>query len=80
MHSMPLRIRVSNSRGVDELLAYLRSLGADVRRDGDGVTVRRRHQVVSGEPPTQDRMELEFIVRVWATQRPGTAFEVEEAA
>jgi hypothetical protein len=80
MHSMPLRIRVSNSRCADELLAYLRSLGADVRRDRDSVTVRRRHPVVPGEPPVQDRIELEFIIRVWAAQRPGTAFEVEEAA
>jgi hypothetical protein len=80
MQSMPLRIRVSDSRCADELLAYLRNLGADVRREGECVTVRRRHPVVAGEPPTQDRMELEFIVRVWAAERPGTAFEVEEAA
>ena len=80
MRPMPLRIRVSNDGCVDDLLAYLRSLGADVRRDGDSVTVRRRHPVVSGEPPSQDRTELEFIIRVWAAERPGTAFEVEEAA
>ena len=80
MRSMPLRIRVSDSRCADELFAYLRNLGADVRRDANGVTVRRRHPVVFGEPRTQDRTELEFIVRAWAAQRPGMAFEVEEAA
>jgi hypothetical protein len=42
--------------------------------------VTRRHPVVAGEPPTQDRMELEFIIREWATHWPGTDFEVEEAA
>jgi hypothetical protein len=80
MHSMPLRIRVSNSRRADELFTYLRNLGADVRRDGAAMTVTRHHPVVPGEPRIQDRMELEFIVRVWAAKRPGTAFEVEEAA
>jgi hypothetical protein len=28
----------------------------------------------------QDRMELEFVLREWATHQPGTTFEVEEAA
>ena len=80
MSSVPLRIRVSESARVDELLTYLRGLGADARREDDAITVRRRHRVLEGEPPTQDRMELEFVLRVWATERPGTAFEVEEAA
>ena len=77
---MPLRIRVTGSARADDLLAYLRSIGADARREGDAITVRRRHRVVEGEPPTQDRVELEFVLRAWATRRPGAAFEVEEAA
>ena len=80
MNAMPLRIRVSVSARADELLAYLRGLGADARREGDAITIRRRHPVLEGEPATQDRTELEFILRAWATQRPGTVFEVEEAA
>jgi hypothetical protein len=77
---MPLRIRVSGPARADDLLAYLRSLGADARREGEFITVIRRHRVLAGEPPFQDRMELEFVLRTWANQRPGAAFEVEEAA
>jgi hypothetical protein len=80
VNGMPLRIRVSGSARADDLLAYLRSLGADARREGDAITVRRRHRVLEGEPPAQDRMELEFVLREWATHQPGTTFEVEEAA
>jgi hypothetical protein len=71
---------VRGSARADDLLAYLRSLGADARREGDAITVRRRHRLLEGEPPTQDRVELEFILREWASHQPGTAFEVEEAA
>jgi hypothetical protein len=80
MNGVPLRIRVSGSSRADDLLAYLRSLGADASREGDAIRIRRRHPVLEGEPAGQDRMELEFILRAWATQRPGTVFEVEEAA
>jgi hypothetical protein len=78
--SMPLRIRVSDPVRADELLDYLRHLGADARREGEAIKVWRRHPVLAGEPPTQDRIELEFILRAWANGRPGTVFEVEEAA
>lgn len=78
--SMPLRIRVNGSAQADELLAYLHRLGADARREGEAIIVRRRHRVLEGEPAVQDRMELEFVLRTWATGRPGAAFEVEEAA
>ncbi len=77
---MPLRIRVRGTARADDLLAHLRNLGADAEREGEAVTVRRRHPVVPGEPPVQDRIELEFIVREWALHWPGTDFEVEEAA
>ena len=77
---MPLRIRISDSARADDLLTFLHSLGADARREGKTVTVTRRHPVVAGEPPGQDRMELEFVLRAWASGRPGTDFEVEEAA
>jgi hypothetical protein len=77
---MPLRIRVSGCTRADELLAYLRSLGADAAREGQAVVVTRRHPRLAGEPPDQDRMELEFVVRMWATTRPDAEFEVEEAA
>jgi len=77
---MPLRIRVSGSARADDLLTYLRSLGADARREGEAITVRRSHPVTEGEPPVQDRIELEFVLREWATHQPGTSFEVEEAA
>jgi hypothetical protein len=80
VNGMPLRIRVTGSARADDLLAYLRSIGADARREGDAITVRRRHRVLEGEPPMQDRVELEFVLREWATRQPGTAFEVEEAA
>lgn len=77
---MPLRIRVSGSACADELLAYLRRLGADARREGETITVRRHHPHVRGEPASQDRIELEFLLRAWAGNRPGTNFDVEEAA
>jgi hypothetical protein len=77
---MPLRIRVCGSARADDLLAYLRSIGADARREGDAIAVTRRHPVVAGEPPRQDRMELEFVLRTWALGCPGAAFEIEEAA
>jgi hypothetical protein len=80
VNGMPLRIRVRGAARADDLLAYLRSLGADARREGNAITVRRRHRLLEGEPPTQDRVELEFILREWASRQPGTAFEVEEAA
>jgi hypothetical protein len=80
MNGMPLRIRVRGSARATDLLAYLRSVGADARCEGDAITVRRRHPVIEGEPPMQDRMELEFVLREWATHQPGTAFEIEEAA
>jgi hypothetical protein len=78
---MPLRIRVTGSAIADDLLAFLRQLGADAHKEGASVYVTRRHDRASAEPPEQDRMELEFVVRVWASQRRGhTAFKVEEAA
>ncbi len=77
---MPLRIRITGRAGEDELLAYLRTLGAEARREGDTITVSRSHEVLEGEPPCQDQMELEFVLRVWASQRPGVNFVVEEAA
>jgi hypothetical protein len=80
VNGMPLRIRVRGSARAVDLLTYLRSVGADARREGDAITVRRRHPVIEGEPPMQDRMELEFVLREWATHRPGAAFEIEEAA
>lgn len=76
---MSLRIRISGSARADDLLTFLRGLGADARQEGETVTVIRRHPVVAGEPPHQDRMELEFVLRAWASARPGTNFEVEEA-
>jgi hypothetical protein len=79
MKTIPLRVRVSGSAHLEDLLAYLRRLGADARREGDAITIRRRHPVLEGEPAGQDRMELEFVLRVWARQRPGTVFELEEA-
>jgi hypothetical protein len=78
--AMPLRIRVIGQPRAGDLLAYLRSMGADARQEGNVVTVSRRHPVVEGEPPFQDRMELEFVLRAWANQWPGARFEVEEAA
>ena len=76
---MPLRIRVPSSH-VDDLLRFLRSLGADARKERGAIKVVRRHPVVSGEPAHQDRMELEFIVNAWAREHPGMDFEIEEAA
>jgi hypothetical protein len=77
---MPLRIRVNSAARADELLAYLRRLGADASREGVTVIVTRRHPRIAGEPPDQDRMELEFILRTWTSTRPDSTFEVEEAA
>ena len=78
---MPLRIRVTGSAVADDLVAFLRELGAEARKEGANVYVTRTHRRASAEPPEQDRMELEFVVRVWASQRRGhTAFKVEEAA
>jgi hypothetical protein len=78
---MPLRIRVTGSAVADDLVAFLRQLGADARKEGASVYVTRRHRRAPAEPPDHDRMELEFVVRVWASERRRhTAFKVEEAA
>jgi hypothetical protein len=78
---MPLRIRLPNSAFADDLFDFLLQVGADVRRVGHVVYVIRRHPVVAGEPPDQDRVELEFVTRLWS-ERTGAdpEFEVEEAA
>jgi hypothetical protein len=77
---VPLRITVSSPRGAADLLAYLRDLGADARRESaKAITVRRRHAVVPGEPAHQDRLEMEFVLRAWARHRPDARYEVEEA-
>ena len=76
---MPLRIRV-DAKWRDELLWYLRSLGADVRRESDAIVVRRTHRALPGEPLTQDQIELEFVVRGWASGRPDVTYEIERAA
>lgn len=77
---VPLRITVSTPRGAAELLAYLRDLGADARRESArAITVRRRHAVVRGEPAHQDRVEMEFVLRAWAQHSPNARYEVEEA-
>lgn len=78
---MPLRIRVTDSAVADELARFLNGLGADARTEGASVIVTRQHPPQPGEPPEQDRMELEFLVRVWASQRSRPAvFEVDQAA
>jgi hypothetical protein len=77
---VPLRITVSNAARAAELLAFLRELGADARRESDNaITVARRHAVVPGEPPYQHRVEIEFVVKAWARQRPDAQYEVAEA-
>ena len=77
---VPLRITVSSAARAAELLAFLRELGADVRRESDNaMRVTRRHAVVPGEPPYQHRVEIEFVVRAWARQRPDAEYEVAEA-
>ena len=76
---MPLRIRVSGSARADELLAYLRGLGADAHREDDAINVRRSHAPLRGEPASQERIELEFLLRTWAGAHPGTEFVIEEA-
>jgi hypothetical protein len=77
---VPLHIKLT-SGSADDLLDYLRQLGADARRSGpDDILVVRRHARVPGEPEVQDRMEMEFIVRWWARNRPGAAFRIDEAA
>jgi hypothetical protein len=77
---MPLRIRVSDAARAADLFAFLRGIGADASREGETITVTRRHVPVAGEPPHQDRVELEFIVRTWANMRPDIEFEIDEAA
>ncbi|HYY33431.1 MAG TPA: hypothetical protein VE693_07590 [Gaiellaceae bacterium] len=78
---MPLRIRVRSGAVADELCSFLDELGADVRKEGTTVVLVRRHPPIFGEPPEQDRMELEFVLRVWASQRARPAdFEIDEAA
>ena len=78
---VPLRIKVSSPARAADLLAFLRGLGADVRRDAaTALTVTRRHDVVPGEPAHQDRLELEFVLQVWAQENRGARYEIEEAA
>jgi hypothetical protein len=78
---MPLRIKLSSAGRATDLLAFLRRLGADAHSEtATAITVTRRHAVVPGEPPTQDRTEIEFVVRAWARDHPEAEYEVEEAA
>jgi hypothetical protein len=78
---VPLRIKVSNAVRAAELLAYLRGLGADASRESErAITVTRQHALVPGEPWYQDRVEIEFVLRVWASHHPDARYEVEEAA
>lgn len=76
---MPLRIRVP-ARWVDELLAYLRELGADAWKERNTIVVRRTHRRLAGEPVTQDLVELDFVLRGWANKRPGVDYEIDRAA
>ena len=77
---MPLRIKVE-PRWVDELLAYLRALGADARKEPpNAIVVRRRHKRLHGEPPHQDTTELDFVLRGWSAHRAGVDYEIERAA
>lgn len=78
---VPLRIKVSSAARAADLLVYPRALGADARREGaSSIKVMRRHAVVPGEPSYQDRIEIEFILRAWASGHADTRYEVEEAA
>jgi len=78
---MPLRIKLASAGRATDLLGFLRRLGADAHREtATAITVTRRHEVVPGEPPTQDRTEMEFVVRAWASGHPDAEYEVEEAA
>lgn len=73
---MPLRIQVPSSHA-DDLLRFLRGLGADARKQRGAIEVVRKHPIVPGEPAHQDRTELEFIVSTWARQHPEMDFEIE---
>ena len=76
---MPLRIRVAASLA-DDLLSYLRGLGADARKqDARTIVVRRRHTRLPGEPAHQDEVELDFVVRGWAGKRRDLDYEIERA-
>jgi hypothetical protein len=76
---VPLRVTIERG-SVDELLAFLRGLGADVKReDGNALILRPTHQPVAGEPPDQDEIELDFILRVWARRR-SVDYEIQSAA
>jgi hypothetical protein len=78
--AMPLRIRVQPG-AADELLVYLRRLGADARKESaTAVIVRSAHAPQPGEPADQDEIELEFVVRAWAAGRRGLNYEIERAA
>jgi hypothetical protein len=77
---MPLRVRLIGSTRSEELLSFLRGIGADARREGEAIMVTRRHVPVRGEPRQQDRIELEFVIRAWASDRPEIEFEIDEAA
>jgi hypothetical protein len=77
---MPLRVRLTGSARVEELLSFLRSIGADARKEGEAIMVTRRHGPVRDKPRQQDRIELEFVIRAWASDRPEIEFEIDEAA
>jgi hypothetical protein len=77
--AMPLRITVDPAAS-DDLLAYLQRLGADAKKFRRNVIiVHRRHRRLDGEPPHQDKTELEFVVRGWAQSRPEIRYEIEAA-
>jgi hypothetical protein len=75
---VPLRVTIERG-SVNELLEFLRGLGAEVEREeGNALIVRRNHPLVAGEPPDQDEIELDFILRVWA-QRRSVQYEIQSA-
>ena len=76
---MPLRVTIERG-SVDELLGFLRGLGADVKReDENALIVRPTHRPVADEPPDQDEIELDFILRVWARRR-SVEYEIRSAS
>jgi hypothetical protein len=79
---MAMRVVLSDSSLVDDLVGQLRALNVEAEREGENaVRVRMpppAEDEPSGNPPDQDLIELTFVVRVWQREHPETSFTVEK--
>ena len=76
-----MRVELTDTSLVDDLVAFLRNLGCDARRVDDEAEVHFEWQETEAHgfsPPNQAEAELVFLVRVWVREHSGVAFRVAD--